>query len=688
MSRDKVRVEDIEVVQAIQTIGNKVPLITGKRTFARVYLDPSNVPDGLEIAGSLYACTTDERWEIRLDSTNTLGLRGNAHPQVEDQRLVWADSLNFELPDDIHGSESQWTLKLDRVEVVDGGKRYAVASASRSVTVRFEQSPELRCRVIAYRYRDLESRTYLEPMEEDVDTIRGFMESAFPAQVVWSLVYVDATQEFRALNRKARRTDHAEEESGRRLAAVLRQTMAIRNEDLKAGRDPRTLYLGVFEDPTGRLGGAAVDSPAFLAPHIVAAATAESDGQLGAHEFAHVLGRRHPGVPPRDPQGPIVGQLPVDELFPGGEGFIGEGSDDGAVGLDTRVRGGPPLVLHHSRWFDLMGYRHPKWVSPYTYGKLLDRIRQLDAQGGAGGTGSTQSPRAWTIIGQYDLDRGVGRIHYVLETDYRVRIPPGELDAHHNYVRIAVDRRGPGEKVYVRRRGKSDLPAAFGLFQHTIEGARPPDRVYLRINRAVADVYANRNLRIALQLIEPEVCEVIKPSSVDPDDEDLRRRFDRARGRYVRRLGIMFAYYPAQDHYAFEFQWPRLRANPARGDRRRANLGVTTIVQCMRPASDEGLWETVTVTRRSKKRVTIDPVFVGRPRRTSRLLSTQATPSVAEIKLDRLVVRVIVTNGFDRKVVYDTFPEGRPSHVASYPKVNEDDFKYFFREMRAPAETP
>lgn len=728
---DGVNVAAIEVVQSVQSADNRVQLVTNKRTFARVYLEPDSLPGGVRVHGHLVATRMSDGLGESIRARETLLLRGSAHPPVPDQRLVWSDSLNFELPAGITDTPGEVTLELKELVGPCGSLPLHASTAGPRTTVRFTQDPKLRCRVVVYRYRDRDGEGYVEPMQEDVDTARDFVTSAFPvAGVEWSVVYVDATRDFTALNRVNRRSETAAETADRRLTALLRQTMAIRNEDVAAGRDPRTLYLAMFGDETGRLGGAAVDSPDFPAPHIVAAAAVESSGQLAGHEIAHILGRRHPGIPSRKRHGPAIGQRKEDEKVRGYKGSIAEGAGEvpsnplmRMVGLDTRDRSATPAVLHSSHWFDLMTYRYPKWVSEYTYESLYERLCEIDEKTDflVDDSGNSEEPRAWTVIGQYNLGTGKARILHVLPTNYRTPEPAGSLDE-----RVAVDWTLPNEAVtvhpvYVRRREASDLRRGFGLFQHTILGSTPPERIRIRINGAVVAVFSVRNLDDALdaiKAIEPDEPREDRsgvprrrPRFMDADSEDARGELDgdvqdqdggpappastpsrppggktpggSGTGRRQEKLGWMFAYFPAQDIYEFRFAWPARRRDFLKlvpeSKYPGGNRGITTIVQCRRPgvggdsAPEPDRWETVAVTPRRAKRVWIDPVFLGRPRTASRLAGLEPSDryDVEPRRQERLQVRILISNGIERRLVFESGRDGIAPDIAKHWDIDE-----------------
>ena len=76
-------------------------------------------------------------------------------------------------------------------------------------------------------------------------------------------------------------------------------------------------------------------------------------GHIMAHEISHNFGRKH---------APCGGPKNVDSNFPYGNGSIGEFGFDG-----TRI-------YDPTTYYDLMSYCHPQWISPYTFKKLINKF--------------------------------------------------------------------------------------------------------------------------------------------------------------------------------------------------------------------------------------------------------------------------------------------------------------------------
>ena len=538
-----VEIEGIEVTQSIQNLSNDVPLIFGKPTYVRIYLKPSSVP--LELAGTSVAalvrfavggasgaCSTNGSSADKIERSSPATLAPNGtHPSVDQQRLTWTRSLNVMVPEALWSAGASSNSGADLMVSVAGlstesGVPISVDFSPKSETFIVHPEPQFRCRTVGFRYAQSSSGDHRLPMVEDVQTIQDFVTAAFPvASPHWSTVFIDAPDGTWPLNIDDPPNLRSESIANQQNAAFLSYLMAIRNEDMRANAPSDTVYLGAVDDPSGRLGGAAVDSPSFSAPHVVAVASIDAGGELGAHEIAHVLGCTHPGVPDRARHGADLGQRSADTTIGADyDGHISFGPIDSSptaedarqalalgraekyssesnqagslyVGLDTRFCRKHPNVLHHSRWYDLMTYRHPQWVSGHTYQKLVERL--VNTQLALDSYQPTATyPRLWTVIGEYDFSAGHGQIHYVLPSSYQT--PVGEVNGRSERLTVewdVLDERGTitsnaSESVYLRRSEQLDLSRGAGLFQFTV--ACQSSELLRAVRLSIDDVVASQ----------------------------------------------------------------------------------------------------------------------------------------------------------------------------------------------------
>ena len=295
-NRNSIKVRKIEAVQVIQSADNDIPLILGKRTFIRVFLEPGDVDESAQLFGYITVKIGD--WiPANFQSIEPISLRHGL--SLGAQRLDWSQSLNFCLEGSKWptGQSRKMTINLSNLTVwpIEGDSYQAkLTGINKSAEVDVVSAPEMHCRIIAFKHRDRENLGFVQPKKGEATAIQRYVECTFPvASVHWSSLTLAAPRRFRAVGRVSRDSDRTHGQITRNYIQFFTQLLAIREQDIINGRDRKTLYLGLIADPSGRFGGAAMDSPQFAAPHVVALTTPDLEGQLGAHELAHVLGRRH-----------------------------------------------------------------------------------------------------------------------------------------------------------------------------------------------------------------------------------------------------------------------------------------------------------------------------------------------------------------------------------------------------------
>lgn len=378
-----VRLDGIEVTQAVQDLAHSVPLIAGKRTVVRLYL---------AAAGGARTVTAGGELELQrgggparyLPALDTVRLDPAAVPDLPTRRGDVELSLTFLLADaDVAAGEL--TIRVGRlVDAMVGRRLQLVDGAGEpstvppTLTVRFVEAPPLRLRVVGLRYQFANGA--VTPRALDFALLVSWLTRAYPVP------RVEHTQIVTDLGLPPPFTCG-------QVNAVL---AATRNLDVATGTDPRTHYLGLVSDSEGRMfmKGCSSGLPATADVRVVASAPAgvprdgfdwDSDGSYGdwygAHELSHTFGRLHPGFG--------GGQTRDDPAFPYPDGQLSDG--DTYVGFDV---GDPSLnlpirALPGQRWHDVMTYCPNQWICHHTYEGIRARLAEEDVitaeHGPAGG---------------------------------------------------------------------------------------------------------------------------------------------------------------------------------------------------------------------------------------------------------------------------------------------------------------
>jgi len=708
----------LEISQSVQDWENSIPLIRGKRAYARAYFDHEN---NVQAEGVFSARLKLDAPDRSFDSLNSITL-GRGNPIAGDrQRLNWDLSFNFDFDPDWGNVPNKITTgSLELVPVSDGAT-IKLDADDRSKEFTVEPSPCLKVTCLLLRYWNAETEDYVMPDPVQVDAIRDFVVSAFPVaedRLEWNTITVQATNEFRSLDKLTKPRPNAEEATSMAMRELLLQTTVHRNMDTYANddwsntHDIRTIYLAVFNDPSDRLGGAATDSPTFPVHNIAGAAVVDLNGQIGAHELAHILGREHPGVPRHKKYGPYLGQRPEDGYFEKKryQGFLNVLFKK-TQGLHTNPQFKTPRIYESNLYFDLMTYRDPQWLSDYSYLGIKERLDDLYQDQNKRYYETTS--KNWVVIGEYDLNRQTGRILFVLPTSYKgfdlqLKDDPDDAkpDTDGNKGRLAdyqqlekqfeitligfdikvnklfsvkvSHRLSDGDDVPENK--KLDMPN-FGIFQATINVTNL-STINLKIAGNIVDVFERnpRGQNAYSTQLEQLVCCLKKTTKDKPRSET---RIENPRGYMGKNpdQSLLFYYDVIEDGYFLRFNW---MAKPEETNPETENgegiedsedckefpdSKIISTIQCKRPkseASDPDEWVTVMISSRRKGKAWISPDLVDRPeneedpefkKKPFYSLLSKTPRHLHELSTDTIEIRVLFSAGFASEVLDENIEE-------------------------------
>jgi hypothetical protein len=409
-----IRVDGIEVTQAIQSLNHSVPLIALKSTVARVYLS-SRLPANVTVRGTLRIRRISGGTSRTLLSLNSVTLQPAQFGQVDPQRRNIAGSLNFILPTDMT-TAGQLVLTLTGLTDTVTNAAIVFAPPGDLVTVNFVNTPPLRLRLVGFSYPSGTPPQTRTPTSLDFGLTISWLQRAYPvAQVLASQAIVPA---------------NAAAPFG--CGAVNAQLAALRALDMSAGADARTHYYGLVSDSgffmRGCAGVPSSPDPSAVGSGPTGPATWgwDFDGCYGdwyaGHELGHTFGRLHPG---------FCGETHDDPSYPFINGQLAN-ADDAYVGFDVgdAAFGLPMAVLPGTDWHDVMTYCSTQWLSSYTYTGIRTRLVAEDALGPGGGgagrpderyppgfeerRGAAERRTLVTVVAEVNVRRGTGRILYVV----------------------------------------------------------------------------------------------------------------------------------------------------------------------------------------------------------------------------------------------------------------------------------
>lgn len=360
-----LRLEAIEVTQAIQDLDHSVPLVANKATIVRVYLSSPGGSIPIGVRGEIAVRRNGAAPAQRIVSVNDAAIAPLPAAGVRALREDLARSLNFRLPAAAVAA-GQLTVELVALTSTQGATVPFAPATGRPVI--FRETAPLRVKLIGLRYSAGDAPTAHEPTELDFQLTLSWLRRAYPvSEVLYTRVVLDSPDAWPFTCNEAN--------------AFLAE---VRRQDLSAGGDARTHYFGLVSDAAGFMRGCASDVPDHPAPDTVASGPAgaadwnwDFDGSYAdwytGHEIGHTFGRAHPGF--------CEGNSSDDPAFPFADGQLCD-ADGAFVGFDIgdETLGLPMAVLPGQTWHDVMTYCERQWLCAYTYSGIRDRLMTEDTQ--------------------------------------------------------------------------------------------------------------------------------------------------------------------------------------------------------------------------------------------------------------------------------------------------------------------
>jgi len=484
---DQVELQHIEVTQSVQDNQNSVPLIAGKRTFVRVFVDyaapaaAQKVRGTIELRRQTGAVQTVDNLS---NSSTTLDPAQNGN--LEAKRNVMDRSLLFELPIE-WASPGDVSVSLNSVKL-ENGTPLNCTKCDEKVNIKFGQAAPMRVLLLGMRYTRT-AKTFV-PRDIDYRSIVSWIRRAYPAsefEFQTRVVDWDAPAVF----------DTGTEACGEANAAIT----AFRKLDIANGKNTLFHYYGVVYDgavPANFMRGCS-SIPPNPDPSAIGSGPAGSDvfpwdkspsyaGWYAGHELGHTFGRHHPNSgcgdwdPTGDPQWPA--HMPKDKLGTAVQPFVA--FDPGDVSLPV-----PMSVLGWDAAADLMTYCNFVWPSAHNYVEICNRIAAenksqcpLSASPGSAGPAPVAS---LSISGPGGSIALIGRTTYpVLQAADTLAAPPDSATLPADGSKPSDSPHGPVLSVT----GRINLDRQTGTissvsrFEQSIETAKPnagdPDTPLIR----------------------------------------------------------------------------------------------------------------------------------------------------------------------------------------------------------------
>lgn len=461
-----LRVTGMEVTQGIQDLANSVPLISGRRTFVRVYVQSdgpavSGVTASLSGAGTFCTvggCVTNPLGSlvpvntVKTATTETPLTHITVSPNPKRSNLN--DSFLFELP-------WAWTnyraLRLHAEPSVGSGppRQSCPSDVLGALSHEFRFPLDLKIQFVRLEYRlpgtfnGLTDQLVQATLDEQRQS-ESFIRRTYPLRNLLSgpdyVLFDDQLGRHVGQGAQvcldmapAERNGCAHDYITSRLAAIQAASGFMRDAEggyaliPQVPNDPTNIYFTRGACCTDRIGSGPSNQPDYA-----------------AHEILHLLGRGHP-----DEGAAECGHDGADPSYPYFLSFIGPGLlgpvastnvatdlagfDGGDASLPTPI----PKGYHYGQnAFDNIGYCKPSWISDYTYKSLfcLGGLRRNNPDPTVGpscgrlppglGASGPQMGDWLVVFGSTDPDLATASLHRVQRVDRVFDVPPRTPGSH------------------------------------------------------------------------------------------------------------------------------------------------------------------------------------------------------------------------------------------------------------------
>lgn len=322
--------DSIEISQAVQDGQNSVPLIASRAAMVRLYARTVGATQPLSnVKVSVTASNATNQ-------TNTVSQEYivPAVPLTYD-RATLQSTINIPLPAAWLNGTVDFTIKLDPENQIG-----ETNENNNSITKRFvfQQVPSLKITVVPIRYENTkDGRTYPAPTK---DTLSDWIMRTYPINRI-ELLWRSTPYTFRG-----------DLSTSADFTRLLNEVTTLKTTE---NAPAYQVYFALVPTTDGTntwfYGGIAgvgwVGSRAAVGIDL-----SGNTSQIAAHEIGHNLGMPHT---------PCGGASNPDPNFPYSDGSIGQ------YGLDVQAN-----RLYAPATKDVMSYCNPKWISDYTYRKLLN----------------------------------------------------------------------------------------------------------------------------------------------------------------------------------------------------------------------------------------------------------------------------------------------------------------------------